>query len=59
MKQELSLWLPYDLDTNEKIKKELLLMIESTIERHLKPTKTKRQRENQQQLHQKLSLKYH
>jgi len=42
MKQELSLWLPYDLDTNEKIKKELLLMSESTIERHLKPTKKKR-----------------
>lgn len=42
LKQALSLWLPYDLDTEEEIKIQLLAMSESTIERHLKPTKQKR-----------------
>jgi hypothetical protein len=42
LKQALQLWLPYDLDTKENVKKELTLMSESTIERHLRPTKQKR-----------------
>lgn len=41
-KQALNLWLPYDLETSEKIKTELYKMSESTIERYLKPTKKKR-----------------
>jgi len=42
LKQALSLWLPYDLDTKEEVKAKLILMSESTIERHLRPTKKKR-----------------
>lgn len=42
LKQALTLWLPYDLDTSEEIKAKLLLMSESTIERHLKEIKKKR-----------------
>jgi hypothetical protein len=42
LKQPLALRLPYDLDTSEEIKSELYRMSESTIERYLKPTKSKR-----------------
>jgi hypothetical protein len=42
LKQALSLWLPYDLETDEEVKAKLVAMSESTIERHLRPTKKKR-----------------
>lgn len=42
LKEALKHWLPYDLDTCEDIKKQLLKMSPSTIERILKPTKEKR-----------------
>jgi len=42
LKQALVQWLPYDLNTPEVIKRELLAMSESTIERALKATKHKR-----------------
>ncbi len=42
LKQALPLWLPYDLDTDEDTKRQLLAMSESTIERRLRPTKNKR-----------------
>mgnify|MGYP006426415121 CR=1 FL=1 len=44
LKQALPLWLPYDLDTEEDIKAQLLSMGSSTIERALKETKRKRPR---------------
>lgn len=44
LKQALSLWLPYDLDTCEEIKRQLLAMGASTIERALKEAKNKRPR---------------
>lgn len=42
LQQALIHWLPYDLDTSEDIKKELLAMSASTIERLLSETKNKR-----------------
>ncbi len=42
LKEALKHWLPYDLDTCEDIKAQLLKMSPSTIERILKPTKQKR-----------------
>lgn len=42
LQQALSLWLPYDLDTPEEIKRELVAMGASTIERALRETKNKR-----------------
>ena len=42
LKQALPLWLPYDLDTNEEIKRQLLSMGSSTIERSLAEIKKKR-----------------
>lgn len=39
LKQALPLWLPYDLDTDEEIKRQLLAMGVSTIERSLKEHK--------------------
>lgn len=42
LKQALPLWLPYDLDTDESIKKQLLTMGSSTIERALKDIKKRR-----------------
>lgn len=42
LKQALPLWLPYDLDTEEHIKVQLLAMGSSTIERFLKEIKRKR-----------------
>ena len=42
LKQMITNWLPYDLDTPEEAKIQLYTMSESTIERHLKPTKKKR-----------------
>lgn len=42
LKQALPLWLPYDLDTEEHIKAQLLAMGSSTIERALKEIKRKR-----------------
>lgn len=42
LKQALPLWLPYDLDTEEHIKTQLLAMGSSTIERALKEIKRKR-----------------
>jgi hypothetical protein len=41
LKEALPHWLPYDLDCDEEIKKNLLEMGSSTIERHLKPLKKK------------------
>lgn len=42
LKQALTLWLPYDLETEEEIKRQLLAMGSSTIERALKEVKQKR-----------------
>ena len=42
LKQALPLWLPYDLETDEDIKRQLLMMGTSTIERSLKEAKNKR-----------------
>ena len=44
LKQALPLWLPYDLETDEMIKRQLLSMGSSTIERALKEVKSKRPR---------------
>jgi hypothetical protein len=41
LKEALPHWLPYDLDCDEEIKKNLLQMGSSTIERHLSPWKKK------------------
>lgn len=41
LKEALPHWLPYDLDCDEEIKKQLLQMGSSTIERHLHPWKKK------------------
>ena len=42
LQQALTLWLPYDLETSEEIKRQLLKMGVSTIERALKEIKNKR-----------------
>jgi len=42
LKEALKHWLPYDLETSDDIKEQLLQMSPSTIERVLKPTKQKR-----------------
>lgn len=41
LKEALPHWLPYDLDCDEEIKRSLLQMGSSTIERHLRPWKKK------------------
>lgn len=41
LKEALPHWLPYDLDCDDEIKKKLLAMGVSTIERHLRPLKKK------------------
>lgn len=41
LKEALPHWLPYDLDCDDQIKKSLLEMGSSTIERHLRPWKKK------------------
>jgi IS30 family transposase len=41
LKEALPHWLPYDLDCDEEMKKKLLEMGSSTIERHLQPWKKK------------------
>ncbi len=41
LKEALPHWLPFDLDCDEVIKKSLLTMGSSTIERHLRPWKKK------------------